>query len=391
MIRSPLEHIPRPEAGAAIVALLTAVALTGLKFFAYFLTNSAAVYSDAMESVVNVASATFSIYSLYLAHLPADPEHPYGHGKIEFMSAGFEGGMILLAGVVAGAKALETLLHPVELQAQRLDLGLALMAVALAVNGLLGFAMLRLGRRVASATLEADGHHLLSDAVTSVAAIASLVIVKATHWRAADPIAALAVAIYIGWIGSGLVRRAIGGLMDRQDKEDQRLLGQILDAHLGPGGKEPRICSYHKLRHRHSGRYHWVDFHIMVPGEWTIHRGHEVASNIEYEIEQALGIGNATARRRAVPGRDLQRVPSRITGPARKPNMILVSRANSGFDAVKSPSHAIISLTGAAVLSSEAGSLGLSFSSSCQSPASQRVVGRQVSRRRAMTGSTIAS
>src|SRR5947209_3478807 len=105
----------------------------------------------------------------------------------------------------------------------------------------------------------------------------------------------MVVAVYIATIGITLVRQAAAGLMDRQDKQDQLLLQRILDSHLGPDGKLPRICSYHKLRHRHSGRYHWVDFHIMLPAGWDITRGHEVASAIEYEIEQALGEGNATA------------------------------------------------------------------------------------------------
>ena len=103
------------------------------------------------------------------------------------------------------------------------------------------------------------------------------------------------VSAYIARTGARLLGHAVGGLMDRQDAEDEALLRRILDAHLGPSGKEPRICGYHKLRHRHSGRYHWVDFHITVPADWSIDRGHKVASAIEYEIELALGEGNATA------------------------------------------------------------------------------------------------
>jgi divalent metal cation (Fe/Co/Zn/Cd) transporter len=105
----------------------------------------------------------------------------------------------------------------------------------------------------------------------------------------------MVVSVYIARTGLRLVRQAVGGLMDRQDVEDEALLRRILDGHLGPAGAEPRICGYHKLRHRHSGRYHWVDFHITVPADWDIARGHKVASAIEYEIEQALGEGNATA------------------------------------------------------------------------------------------------
>ncbi len=291
----PLSHIPKVEARAAVAALLMAIALTGVKFVAYFLTQSAAVFSDALESIVNVVAASFALYSLYWAHQPADPDHPYGHGKIEFLSAGFEGGMILLAAVVAAAKAIDDLIRAGKLQVEQLPLGIGLLAIALFGNAGLGAILLRIGRQNHSATLEADGHHLISDAVTSAAALAGLIVVHLTQRRWADPVAALLVAGYIGWVGVRLVYESIGGLMDRQDKSDQQLLRGILDAHLGPAGHEPRICSYHKLRHRHSGRYHWVDFHVMVPGHWDIRRGHEVASTIEYEIENALKEGNATA------------------------------------------------------------------------------------------------
>ncbi|HEX4123919.1 MAG TPA: cation diffusion facilitator family transporter [Tepidisphaeraceae bacterium] len=294
-MRSPLAHVPKPEARAAVCALVAALALVGLKFLGYFITGSAAIFSDALESVVNVAAAVLAIWSLYLSHLPADREHPYGHGKIEFVSAGFEGGMILLAGLIAVGNAILTLIHGIVMRESRLDVGLALLAVALAVNGGLGIVLLRLGKTVSSATLEADGHHLLSDAVTSIAAIAGLLAVKWTGFTAADPIAAIVVAIYITFIGFRLVRRSLGGLMDRQDIQDQQLIGRILDSHLGPTGLPPRICSYHKVRHRHSGRYHWVDFHIRLPPEFDVRRGHEVATQIEREIQQALVIGNATA------------------------------------------------------------------------------------------------
>jgi len=125
--------------------------------------------------------------------------------------------------------------------------------------------------------------------------LVALALVRLTRVAWIDPLGAMLVAVYISWTGYGLLRRATAGLMDEQDAEDDRLLRSILDAHASRDGPEPRICSYHKLRHRHSGRYHWVDFHIMVPARWTIDRGHQVASALEYEIERALGQGNATA------------------------------------------------------------------------------------------------
>ena len=288
-------NVPGEESRAALLALTAGAALMGVKFVAYFLTGSAVIFSDAVESIVNVAAAGFALYSIVLAHRPADESHPYGHGKVEFFSAGFEGGMILLAALVSALKAGGDLLRGGDLRAHRLDLGLLLMAGALLVNGGLGWYLVRTGRRRGSLTLTADGQHLLTDALTSAVALVALLLVRFTGWRYADPLGALAVSLYIGRTGVQLLRHAVAGLMDRQDAGDEALLRRILDSHLGPSGKEPQICGYHKLRHRHSGRYHWVDFHITVPSDWNIDRGHRVASAIEYEIELALGEGNATA------------------------------------------------------------------------------------------------
>jgi cation diffusion facilitator family transporter len=293
--RKFLPHTPKPEAFAALASTLVGVALLIIKFTAYFVTGSAAIFSDAMESIVNVLASAFAVYALYYAHRPADREHPYGHGKIEFMSAGFEGGMILVAALVIAWHAIEAMLRKAVVT--EITFGLALMAAAMLVNGAMGVYLIRSGRKHKSLTLEADGKHLFADAVTSAAAIAALSIVKLSggRWWMVDPIFAILIAIYITYTAVGLMRQGAAGLMDEQDLSDEAMLVGILDAHLAPDGKPPQICSYHKLRHRHSGRYHWVDFHIMVPAGMTIEQGHAIASAIEYEIELALGEGNATA------------------------------------------------------------------------------------------------
>jgi cation diffusion facilitator family transporter len=290
-----IRHIPAPEAIAAIASIVISALLMGLKFFAYYLTGSAAVFSDALESIVNVLAASFAAYSLFLAHQPADRQHPYGHGKIEFVSAGFEGGMILLAALVIVAQALLEIARPGGPRLLNLNVGLLLTVISGAVNAAMGLYLVRAGRKRGSMTLEADGRHLLTDAITSAAVLVGLILVKLTGWSYADPLAALVVALFIVRSGYSLLRRSAAGLMDEQDVLDDNLLRGILDSHCGDSGKPPRICSYHKLRHRHSGRYHWVDFHIMVPAEWDVRHGHEVASALEYEIEQALGEANATA------------------------------------------------------------------------------------------------
>ena len=287
-------HIPPNERRAAILALVISVGLVIAKFVAYALSGSAAVFADAMESIVNVAAASFAIYSLAVAHTPADREHPYGHGKIEFFAGGFEGGMIVLAAIASAINAIVAIWRG-GLREEALVTATIVMFAALFINGGAGLYLMRLGGRANSVTLLADGKHLLSDAISSLFALVALALVRLTGRTWFDPAIAIVVAVYIAGIGIALVRHAAAGLMDRQDKEDQELLEKILDSHLGPGGAHPQICSYHKLRHRHSGRYHWVDFHIMVPADWEVRRGHEVASAIEYEIEQALGEGNATA------------------------------------------------------------------------------------------------
>jgi cation diffusion facilitator family transporter len=285
----------RHEVNAIVLSLAVGLALLLIKFVAYFLTHSAAIFSDAMENIVNVMAAVFALYAIRLAHRPADNEHPYGHGKIEFFSGGLEGGMIILAAILIVGKVIISLFNHEPPAAGNLDTGVKLIGFAMVVNGVVGFALLRLGRRRNSLTLEADGQHLISDAITSVMVLVALLAVKITgkHWI--DPLAAIAVAMYITLTGVKLVKRSAAGLMDEQDKSDQKLLKQILDSHIGPNGKPPLVCSYHKVRQRHSGRYHWVDFHLVVPAWWDIDQGHRVASSIEYEIELALREGNATA------------------------------------------------------------------------------------------------
>jgi cation diffusion facilitator family transporter len=288
-------YLREAELRWAGLSLGVSIGLVAVKFAAYFLTHSDAVFSDALENVANVLTAGFGLYSIRMAHRPADADHPYGHGKIEFFSAGLEGSMILLAAVlIVGKIALSTLTGGSQ-KIEQLDTGLILMGGALVINGALGLGLFFRGRKHKSLTLEAGGIHLVVDALDSVAVLAAIAIVKLTGWQWVDTAAALAVAGYIAILGLRLLKRSAAGLMDEEDPADRAVLRTILDSHVGPDGKEPRICSYHKLRHRDSGRYQWVDFHIMVPADWSIAQGHQVASAIEHEIELALGEANATA------------------------------------------------------------------------------------------------
>src|SRR5262245_31366157 len=174
-----------------------------IKFTAYFLTGSSAIFSDALESIVNVLASGFALYSIILAHAPADEKHPYGHGKVEFLSAGFEGGMILLAAIIIAVQAIAQLYRGAVVE--KIDWGLGLIVLAMVVNGAAGWYLVASGKRHGSITLEADGVHLLSDAVTSGAVLIALAIVRVMHWPIIDPIAALCIAFYITWMAISLL------------------------------------------------------------------------------------------------------------------------------------------------------------------------------------------
>ena len=285
-------RVSRTENRAAAVSLGAGIALTSSKFVAFFLTGSAAVFSDALESIVNVAAAALAAYALYLSHRPADDEHPYGHGKVEFISAGFEGGMVLLAAVVAALLAVTTLVRPVvPPRGFALGLGIILISATVIANGALGFSLVRLGRQHGSPALEGSGRHLLSDVWCGLVALGAMVAVKLTGQPWIDPVAAFGVAILITRTGVSLVRKAFAGLMDEQDREDQATLQHLLDAHMGPTGLAPCICSYHKLRHRHSGRYHWVDFHLVLPAGLDIAAGTKSPVRSKWRLKNDLGKG----------------------------------------------------------------------------------------------------
>lgn len=258
------------HAWVAGVSLLAAITLLGLKFWAYGLTGSQAVFSDALESIVNVVAAATALAVLAYAGRPADRDHPFGHGKLEFFSAAFEGGLIFFAAIVILWQATEKLIHGVELR--QLDVGLALTGLAGLGNGGLGLWLVRYGRRHRSAAIEADGHHVLSDFWTSVGVVLGLLSVRLTGCTWLDPLAAGVMALWLLTTGWRLVRRAAGGLLDEEDPE---LLQQIVDL-LGARVKDG-VIRVHHLRAIRSGRYHHVSAHLVVPEFWTVERAHDAA------------------------------------------------------------------------------------------------------------------
>lgn len=267
-----LEHRARLRAGR--IALAGGAVILAAKLGAWWLTGSAAVLSDALESLVNVAAGALLLYSLHVSAQPADRNHPYGHGKIEFFSAGVEGTLIGLAAILIGVEALQHLLTAPELRS--LDLGLLLVTGATAANAVLGVHLVRVGRRVHSLALVADGRHLLTDVATSVGVVAGLALVWATGWRILDPLVALAVAAHILLTGYRLVREAVGGLMDEADPS---LLGAMVAAL--EDRREPSWIDVHSLRAWRSGAVQHVDVHLVVPRYFDADRLHAIGDRME--------------------------------------------------------------------------------------------------------------
>jgi cation diffusion facilitator family transporter len=287
------EPTPQPDypilRRTALTALIAGLCITGVKFAVYFMVGSVAVLGDAFESIVNVVAAGLMLFSLAVANRPADAEHRYGHGKIEFMAVGFEGVLILLAGVVVAFQAAARLVGQQELP--RLEVGIVLLGGVSVLTGALAWYVLRAGHRHGNAVLIADGRHLLADFVTTVGVLAAMVLVKWTQWLWLDPAAALVIAASLMRTSWRLLTDAANGLMDRADPADDSAIRAVLDAKVEGG----LIHGYHKLRHRHSGAFHWVDVHIQVDGRLTVRKSHELASGIEHEIERTLGQANVTA------------------------------------------------------------------------------------------------
>ncbi|HXJ77464.1 MAG TPA: cation diffusion facilitator family transporter [Candidatus Methylomirabilis sp.] len=268
---------------AGVLSLVVAVVLLAAKYKAYLLTGSTAILSDALESIVNVVAAIFALGGLIFAGRPADRNHPYGHGKIEFFSAAFEGGLIAFAAVVIIYQVVQTMIRGVAIH--RLESGLLIVLAAGLVNLALGQYLLRAGRKHASLTLVADGQHVLSDFYTSAGVVVGLLLVQVTGRSWLDPLVAAVVALNLMWTGVRLVRHAAGGLLD---EEDPALLSHLLDVlrgHVGQG-----VIRVHHLRAIRAGRFHHVDAHLVVPEFWSVEQAHELAENLAAQVIKEVGV-----------------------------------------------------------------------------------------------------
>ncbi|MBI2386580.1 MAG: cation transporter [Elusimicrobia bacterium] len=278
----------RERVRAIVISLAAGTAILGLKAAAYYMTGSMALQSDALESIVNVVAAAFGLGAVVFAGQPADKDHPYGHGKMEYFAAAFEGGLISLAAVLILYESVVALARGVELKS--LGLGLALNVSAGALNGLLGWYLLRTGRRLKSKTLEADGHHVLSDFYTTGGIFAGLLLVHFTGLSWLDPLIAIAVAVLLAKTGFRLVRESAAALLDEEDSATIATIVGTLDGLLKKGVDESGVITVHGLRAIRAGRYTHVDIHLVVPEYLPVAEAHDDTERLEKRLIAASGL-----------------------------------------------------------------------------------------------------
>jgi len=273
----------------ALIALGAGAVLMLGKVGVYLLTDSVAVLTDALESVINIVAAAVMFFAIRYANRPADRTHPYGHGKIEFLAIGLEGWLILRAAIWIGYEAITRFLSYNE--PRHLGWGTGLLAVIGVADTVLTCYVLRMGKRFNNGVLLADGKHLLTDVISTAGVIGALLLVQWTGWTKLDPVVAVVLAAAILFMSWRLLWQSSAGLLDRSDPADDAAIRAILDDEFAAG----TIRSYHKVRHRHTGAFHWVDLHLQVDGDLSVRQGHALASRIEQRIEAELGEANATA------------------------------------------------------------------------------------------------
>jgi cation diffusion facilitator family transporter len=269
---------PRRLLQASVAVALLTIAL---KTAAWWVTGSVGLLSDALESLVNLAAALLALLLLTIAERPPDEEHAYGHTKAEYFSSAAEGALILLAAYSIGAMAIQRIFAPQPLE--NVGIGLVVSVVASAINFGVARVLMQAGRRHNSITLEADAHHLMTDVWTSVGVVIGIVAVALSGWLILDPLIALAVAANILWSGVTLMRRSALGLLDSAiPQADRDKIAEIFDRYA------PQGVQFHSLRTREAGQRRFVSVHVLVPGKWTVQRGHNMLEQIERDIRETL-------------------------------------------------------------------------------------------------------
>ena len=269
----------------AWLSIVAAIATIALKTLAWWITGSVSLLSDAMESLVNLAGASFALWMILITRVPADDDHPFGHGKAEYFSSGFEGVLIFGAAVAIIVTAVQRLLTPRPLEAIGLGLGFSVLSTA--INYGVAIALRNAGVRFHSIALEADSKHLMTDVWTSVGVVAGLLIVAMTGWRWIDPLVAIAVGVHIIVEGYRLVRTSVNGMMDGALVEDRLAnIKSTLDAFA------ERDVSYKNLKTRRAGTLSFIQVDILVPRHWTVGQGHDVLDEIESRLASIVPNAN---------------------------------------------------------------------------------------------------
>ncbi len=270
-----------PARSYVVLAIGAAVLTIGLKLAAYLVTGSVGLFSDAAESLVNLVTALVAFWALTQAARPPDEEHAYGHFKAEYFSSGLESALILVAALGIAVTAWGRLANPQPLE--NVPIGLAVSAIATVINGLVAIVLLRAGQRLRSITLRADAHHLLTDVWTSLGIFAGVLLVTWTGWLVLDPLIAIVVAANITWTGLRLLNDTAHGLLDTAlPLREQQGVTEVLDRYRERG------IEFHAVRTRVAGQHRFVSMHVLVPGSWSVHRGHALCEEIEHDLLKLL-------------------------------------------------------------------------------------------------------
>jgi cation diffusion facilitator family transporter len=264
---------------AGIISLLVGISMLLMKFTAYYLTNSAAIFSDALESIVHIAATSMALFSIYYSSQPPDKEHPYGHGNIEYFSAGVEGLLILIAAIGIIYYAVMDIIYPPGIK--QLDIGMGIVAFAGLINLFLGLYLIRTGKTTNSVTLVADGKHVLTDSYTSLGVLIGVMIVFFTDIELIDPLFAIFVGMNIIYTGYALIREAFGGLMHEADRKTVEMISEELVSI-----KKNDWIDIHELRCRKSGSFVSIDFHLILPYYQTIREAHDEETRIKARIKE---------------------------------------------------------------------------------------------------------
>lgn len=259
--------------------LIVGVLVTSIKFIAYFITSSNAIYTDALENIINVVAAGLAFYSIYLSALPKDANHPYGHGKVEFFAVGFEGALIIFAAISILYKSIVSILNPKNIQ--DIDQGIYLSITAGAINFLMGIIVLRKSKQLKSITLEADAKHLLSDAYTSIGLIIGLVLIYFTNWVLIDSIISILLAFIILYNGYNLIRKSISGLMDEADPEIVSNIVKVLNTN-----RRKEWIDVHNLRVQQYGNDLHIDCHLTLPFYYDLNKMHDEVQLLHDMIDE---------------------------------------------------------------------------------------------------------